>query len=175
MRWSWSSFGIQLGNERKNETDQMASFDEHLNLVKRKIHVVNVSDDFERKRNGLLYYWNCAERLFESAKIIWDAHGSSDIAAMLSGMSMEVLLKGIHVAFDKKFKKSHRLHELCTEIGISVSANDAIILRTLTEMICWSARYPAPSDGEKLFQSTAIFDKKRRSGEGKFEQTGGNI
>jgi HEPN domain-containing protein len=137
-------------------------FDDQLEAVRGKIHVVNVRDDFERRNKSLLYYWNCAEPLLQSAKIIWDAKGPSDIAAMLIGMSMELLLKGIHVAFDKDFQKIHDLLQLCRTIGISVGQDDAIILRALTETIYWASRYPAPSNWRRLVEATELFDQQRR-------------
>jgi HEPN domain-containing protein len=140
----------------------MPSFDENFEAVRGKIHAVNFADDFERRRNSLLYYWNCAEPLFHSAKIIWSAHGPSDVAAMLVGMSIELLLKGIHVAFDKTFSKTHNLHELCAEIGIPVDQNDIIILQALSENIYWASRYPNPNNAEQLFRAAKIFDKQRR-------------
>ncbi len=123
----------------------MPSFDEQLETFRDTIHIVNVAVDFERRRDSVLYYWNCAEPLFDSAKIIWQARGSSDVAAMLVGMSIELLLKGIHVAFDKDIQKTHDLHKLCNECGISVSLNDTIILQALSETIYWASRYPNPN------------------------------
>jgi HEPN domain-containing protein len=137
-------------------------FADQLEAVRGKIHVVNVINDFELRTKGLLNYWNCAERLLQSAKIIWDAKGPSDVAAMLIGMSMELLLKGIHVAFDKDFQKIHDLHKLCRTVGISVSEDESIILRALTESIYWASRYPAPSDWQRLFEATELFDQQRR-------------
>ena len=89
---------------------KMPTFDEQLAIVQGKIYAVNVRDDFERRNKSLLYYWSSAEPLFQSAKIIWNARGPSDVAAML-----------IHVAFDKDAKKIHNLLQLCTTIGISVN------------------------------------------------------
>ena len=156
---------VPLRKQRKIAEERnkpMPSFDELLESVKGKIHAVNVADDFEHKRDGLLYYWNCAEPLFHSAKIIWNARGSSDVAAMLVGMSMELLLKGIHVAFDKTIPKTHYLHKLCNELGISVNQNDTIILQALSEKVIWASRYPTPNNAEQLFRATEIFDKQRR-------------
>jgi HEPN domain-containing protein len=140
----------------------MPSFDEQLEAVRATLHVVNASDDFERRHNSLLYYWNCAEPLFHSAKIIWNAHGPSSVATMLIGMSMELLLKGIHVAFDKTCQRTHDLHKLCSAVGIPVDENDDIMLQALSEHIYWASRYPAPNNAVRLFRATELFDKQRR-------------
>jgi len=141
----------------------MPSFDEMLASVRGKIHVVNISDGFEHGRGALLYYWNCAEPLYLSAKIIWDARGPSNVAAMLVGMSMELLLKGIHVAFDRQFKTTHRLDKLCANVGIEVSADDKIILWALSEHVIWASRYPVPKSAERLSSATDLFSKQVRS------------
>jgi HEPN domain-containing protein len=81
---------------------------------------------------------------------------------MLMGMSMELLLKGVHVAFNKASQKTHDLHKLCEAVGISVGENDDIILQALSENIYWASRYPTPNNADRLLLATELFDRQRR-------------
>jgi HEPN domain-containing protein len=138
------------------------SFEELLAAVDGKIHVVDFSDDFERYRSGLLYYWNKAEPLHNAARVIWVDVLLHEVAIMLTGMSMELLLKGIHVAFDKEVPRHHKLDELCAGVGIALSNDDKVILKAISEHIIWAARYPAPTSARKMLEATEIFRKQRR-------------
>lgn len=139
------------------------SFDEQLAAVAGKIHKVDFSDDFERYRGGLLYYWNKAEPLYEAAKLVWAGFALDSVAIMLTGMSMELLLKGIYVAFDKKVPQHHRIDELCTGLGITLSAEDRSILRAILEYVIWTARYTTPKDAIQMFHATELFDRRKRA------------
>jgi hypothetical protein len=75
-------------------------FDEQLSLVESKINHVDMAYEFTRYRGGLLYYLQRAEKLHEGAQIIHEAHGPRDVFALLAGLSIEVVLKGIHRALD---------------------------------------------------------------------------
>jgi hypothetical protein len=138
------------------------SFDEQLLLVTAKVHHVNLADDYERFRDSLLYYWNRAEALHLGAQIIKQANGPSEGFTLLAGLSIEVLLKGIHVALDKKVPHHHRLHELCSSVGIAVSVDDQVILQSLSEQVYWASRYPVPKNARDLLAAQEIFDKQRR-------------
>ncbi|MEK7245488.1 MAG: hypothetical protein AAB223_05670, partial [Pseudomonadota bacterium] len=127
-----------------------------------KVHRVNFANDFERFRSGLLYYWNCAEPLKESAQIIWNAKGSNNVAAMLIGMAIELLLKGTHVALDKNIPYIHDLCSLSKGIGVAVAGDDRIILQALSEQVTWAARYPTPTSESLWHRAAEIFGMQRR-------------
>src|SRR5277367_5190103 len=109
-----------------------ASFEKLLAEVSGKVHVVNFSDDYQRYKSGLLYYWHKAEHLHEAAKMIWPSPPLGDVAIMLTGMSMELLLKGICIAFDKDIPGIHRLDKLYELVGIPQTEDDKIVLRAIS-------------------------------------------
>jgi hypothetical protein len=128
------------------------SFEDQLAAVKGKIRHVNMWNFYDRYHDGLLYYWNNAEKLRESAKTLWDGQFLGDeIALMLAGLSIELLLKGIILALQDVFPHCHRLDCLIATAGISVSDRDHQTSRLLTEYIVWAARYPTPKDAEEWF------------------------
>jgi hypothetical protein len=141
-------------------------FDKQLALVQGKIHHVNMADDFVRYRDGFLYYWNKAEELHLGAQILYEAHDHPcprDVFGLLAGLSIEVLLKGIHRALDNQIRfPTHRLHDLCREAGISIGNDDHIILHALSEHVAWASRYPTPNKPEHWLNAMNIFDKQRR-------------
>jgi hypothetical protein len=141
------------------------SFDEQLASVTGKIHGVDFCDDFERYRAGLLYYWNKAEKLHEAAELVWTGLLLQPIAIMLTGMSMELLLKGIYVAFDMTVPQSHKLGDLCAELGIKISAVDQQILSAISEHIIWAARYTTPKTAKQMFAASELFDQRMRENE----------
>jgi hypothetical protein len=107
---------------------------------------------YDRDHEALLYYWNNAEKLHESANILWDRQKlGNEIALMLAGLSIEVLLKGIILPLQDVFPHCHRLDCLIATAGISVSDQDHQTSRLLTEYIVWAARYPTPKNGEDWF------------------------
>ena len=138
------------------------SFEKQLKQVQGKVFRVNIADPFERKRDGLLYYWNHANRLHSGALIISDAGGPQEVFALLAGLSMELLLKGIHRAFDKQAPHSHGLYDLSKEVGITVTPNDKVILDALSEHVLWASRYPTPTKPSLMFRAMRIFEKQRR-------------
>jgi len=139
-----------------------ASFEKLLAEVSGKVHVVNFSDDYQRYKSGLLYYWHKAEHLHEAAKMIWPSPPLGDVAIMLTGMSMELLLKGICVAFDKDIPGIHRLDKLYELVGIPQTEDDKIVLRAISENVIWYARYPTPRDADKMLEAFEVFKKQRR-------------
>lgn len=138
------------------------SFDDQLSLVRGKIHRVNMASDFERFRDGLLYYWNRAEELNNGAEILSKANGPPAVFALLAGLSIEVVLKGIHRAFDMKIPQHHRLTDLCANVGIAIGADDQIVLKALSEHVYWASRYPVPTSEKDLIAAQEIFDQQRR-------------
>lgn len=141
----------------------VGSFDEQVASVTGKIHKVDFSDDFNRYGGGLLYYWNKAEPLQEAAKLVWSGFALDSVAIMLTGMSMELLLKGIYVAFDKAVPRHHKIHELCSGLGIDLSADDRSILSAISEHVIWMGRYTTPTDAIKMLNAAELFDKRRKS------------
>jgi HEPN domain-containing protein len=139
------------------------SFDDQLARVEGTIHRVNMANDFERFRDGLLYYVNRAEALHDGARLVVDGGGPSEPFTLLAGLSLEVLLKGIHRALDKKIPFHHRLHNLSSNVGIALSDDDRIILEALSEHVYWASRYPVPASEENLLSARAVFAKQRRT------------
>jgi hypothetical protein len=138
------------------------SFDDHLAVVRGKIHRVSMASDFERFRDGLLYYWNRAEALKNGADIISKANGPPAAFALLAGLSIEVVLKGIHRAFDMTIPQHHRLIDLCASVGIKIDADDKIGLKALSEHVYWASRYPVPRSEKDLIAAQESFDQQRR-------------
>jgi hypothetical protein len=128
------------------------SFEDQIVAVKGKIRRINMWNDYDRHYHGLLYYWDNAEKLRDSANIVWDKQRFGNaIALMLAGLSIEVLLKGIILALQDVFPYCHRLDCLIATAGISVSDRDHQTSRLLTEYIVWAARYPTPKGAEDWF------------------------
>jgi HEPN domain-containing protein len=138
-----------------------ASFEQRLGHVRGKIYRVNMADRFDQMRDGLLYYWNRAEQFHSGAQIIRGANGPFQPVALLAGLSIELLLKGIYRAFDEPIPHHHRLHDLCRDVGITVSDDDQIILEALSEHVYWASRYPVLTAPEVMPKAMAIFDKQR--------------
>ena len=84
------------------------------------------------------------------------------IFAMLAGLSIEILLKGILLGLQEKFPYNHKLFDLCTCAGIEVCNDDKIILQSLTEHVEWASKYPAPQDESKWLFASSVFDSQRR-------------
>lgn len=131
-------------------------FEDQLAAVNGKVRHVNMWNDFDRYHDGLLYYWNKAEKLRNSAEILW-ASGSwqNDIALMLAGFSIELLLKGTILGLQDVFPHCHELDCLIATAGISVSDRDHQTSKLLTEYIVWAARYPTPKIAEAWFLEEA--------------------
>jgi hypothetical protein len=128
------------------------SFEDQLTAVKGKIRHVNMWNHYDRYHDGLLYYWNNAENLRKSANIVWDNQIlGNEIALMLAGLSIEILLKGTILALQEVFPHCHRLECLIATAGISVNDRDHQTSRLLTEYIVWAARYPTPKGAEEWF------------------------
>jgi hypothetical protein len=143
------------------------SFEDQLAAVKGKIRRINMWNHYDRYHDGLLYYWNNAEKLRDSANLVWDRQVlGNEIALMLAGLSIELLLKGIILALQDVFPHCHRLDCLIATAGISVSDRDHQTSRLLTEYIVWAARYPTPKDAEDWFlEETGGWPLSRAPGE----------
>lgn len=81
------------------------------------------------------------------------------VFALLAGLSLELSLKAIVKIIDRPFKETHRLNELRKNVGISVSADQRVILDALTEHIYWRSRYPVPRSEMQWLQSVEVFKK----------------
>jgi hypothetical protein len=147
-------------------------FEDQLAAAKGKIRHVNMWNFYDRYHDGLLYYWNNAEKLRDSANILWDRQGFGNaISLMLAGLSVELLLKGIILALQEVFPHCHRLECLIATAGISVSDRDHQTSRLLTEYIVWVARYPTPKDAEDWFlEETGGWPLSRAPGENSTSQ-----
>jgi hypothetical protein len=120
----------------------IASFEDQLAAVKGKIRHIHMWNDYDRDHDALLYYWNNAEKLRDSANLVWGRQRlGNEISLMLAGLSIEVLLKGIILVLQDVFPHCHRLDCLIATAGISVSDRDHQTSRLLTEYIVWAARY----------------------------------
>jgi HEPN domain-containing protein len=127
-------------------------FEDQLVAVNGKVRRVNMWNAFDRYHDGLLYHWNNAEKLRDSAKILWASGASqNDIALMLAGLSIELLLKGTILGLQDVCPHCHQLDCLIATAGISVSDRDHQTSRLLTEYIVWAARYPTPRTAEAWF------------------------
>ena len=134
------------------KTATIPSFKEQLAAVNGKIRHVNMWNQFDRFHDGLLYYVNKAERLRDSARLLWDTSlQHSDAAMMLAGSSIELLLKGTILGLQECFPHCHRLECLIATAGISISDKDHVTSQLLTEYIVWAARYPTPRKWDDWF------------------------
>jgi hypothetical protein len=142
------------------------SFEKQLAQVRGKIRRIEMGNYFKRKRTGLLYYLNCAEELNSGALLIWE-HDQRlrKVFAMLAGLSIELLLKGIMIGLQEDFPAHHRLADLCDQAGITVDENDRLILQALSEHIYWASKYPAPLNEQQMERTREILEQQyRRSG-----------
>lgn len=127
-------------------------FERQLANVTGKVRRINMWNEFDRYHDGLLYYWNKAEKLRDGAKILWASGGlQEDIALMLAGLSVELVLKGMILGLQDAFPYCHKLDCLIATAGISVSDRDHQTSRLLTEYTVWAARYPTPRCATQWF------------------------
>jgi hypothetical protein len=131
---------------------EVSSFEDQLAAVRGKIRRLNMWNFFDRYHDGLLYYYNRAERLKDGAVILWDSGPiQNDTASMLAGLSIELLIKGTILALQGFFPHCHKLDCLIATAGISVDDRDHLTSRLLTEYIVWAAKYPTPTRAEDWF------------------------
>ena len=121
-------------------------FEQQLTKVAGTIHRVYMdrSQHQHRMENGLLYYWNKADSLHRSAELVTGDFELQEVFSMLTGMSLEVLLKGIARALNNPAPKTHSLRKLIDHVGIAFSRDEGIILDAMSEHIYWAGRYTAP-------------------------------
>lgn len=128
------------------------TFEDQLAAVTDKVRSVNMWNDFDRYRDGLLYYWNKAERLRDSANILWThSWPGNEVALMLAGLSVELLLKGTILGLQVVFLNCHKLDCLIAIAGISVDDRDHQTSRLLSEHVIWAGRYPTPKFAKDWF------------------------
>lgn len=132
--------------------NEIKSFEDQLAAIQGKIRSVDMWNDFDRYHDGLLYYMNHAEQLKKGASILWDSGAmQNNIASMLAGLSIELLVKGTLVGLQGVFPRCHNLQCLIATAGISVDDRDDLTSRLLTEYIIWAAKYPTPWRAEDWF------------------------
>ncbi len=139
------------------------TFERQLARVSGRVHRVYMNDHQHRMENGLSYYWNKADDLRKGAEILMAAGGSRDCGAMLAGMALEVLLKGIARALDNPPANAHhRLADLADHVGIAVSDDERVLLQAMSEHIYWAGRYPSPRVAEDWNRVWEIQEKQGR-------------
>jgi len=143
------------------------SFEEHL-AAAGTVRQVDGSNQYSRRNNSCLWYWNHAESFRASALVLWWAHRAEDrtltgealglgeghqlsaslprVFALLCGQSIELLLKATEKALNLRVTSIHRLNELRENVGIDVDEHQSVMLDALTEYIYWHGRYPAPKE-----------------------------
>jgi hypothetical protein len=140
-------------------------FDVQLAKVEGKIRRVNFSDPLARRRDALLYYFNRAEELHDAAMVIEESKKVLPHAfALLAGLSLELLLKGILRGLQETGNTSHDLVDLSARAGIRLSGDDKIILEALSHYVLWAAKYPAPNNAGQLLNAENAFAKQNRGG-----------
>lgn len=162
-------------------------FEDYLNEVKGKVIGDGDSDPFSRRQRVSNYYWNKANDLHVGAIVLWtasEAEAGSPLAGilgfgdwgpypsslissceLLSGLSIELLLKAIARALGKKHNSHHRLNDLRRDVGIDLSADQDVTLAVLTECIYWDAKYPTPKTAQHFSESLKVFSKLRKPGD----------
>jgi hypothetical protein len=142
-------------------------FEDHLSKVRGKIRRINSRSRYEMHRDALLPYYNKAEELRRDALIIWHAHGdaaeNSPVFSLLAGMSLEILIKGIHKGLGLPVKYTHKLVDLSVSAGIHLSDDDTLILRAMAEYILWAGRYTTPKYLSDWLNSEGIFSQQQRT------------
>lgn len=84
----------------------------------------------------------------------WPKIGMTNVAPMLLGLALEVLIKGYLIARNPslveqqriaaRISADHKLQALFVMAGIPASAAEGEVLDQLTESVTWAARYPVP-------------------------------
>lgn len=126
--------------------------------------MTGASDRVERKHNLSIYWFNKASNLRAAAGAVWVAiqdekpdprlglpDGFSMSAAcplvyqMLCGQALELCLKAIIVAKNKKPGRTHQLEKLSQQASVSYDERCTGLLRVLSDTIIWRGRYPIPT------------------------------
>jgi HEPN domain-containing protein len=150
--------------KRGNLKEPTISFEVRLQTVQGKILKVYLDDLQHRMTHGLLYYFDKADTLRKSAEILMTHGETREVFTMLSGMAIELLLKGIQVGLDLRPSKSHNLSILVDDVGISVDDDQRILLEVLTEHIIWVGRYTTPMNKLDWDHVAEIRAKQRHGG-----------
>jgi hypothetical protein len=142
------------------------SIEQQLAQVAGTIHRVymDFGEHQHRMENGLLYYWNKANKLRKGAELVIGDCELHDVFSMLAGMSLEVLLKGIARALDNPASNTHSLVKLAEHVGIAFSDDERVILDAMSEHIYWAGRYTAPRKADDWIKIWEIQGRQRRSG-----------
>jgi len=146
------------------------------------------TDLFERRKKLAIYWHNKASDLRGAAGALWacmDDSRSNEIVeelglgsgfsmkvatppvyTMLCGMSLELLYKAIVVAKgNEPNTTSHKLTNLASDAGVSVTKKQQGLLEILSESVIWYGRYPVPKKQEHIqniieLKCENLYDKK---------------
>jgi hypothetical protein len=113
---------------------------------------------FELRQGTSAYWHNKSHDLLVSAQTLWVAMQENRnlevnccaTYKMLLGMSFELVLKAHCVGRKTDFSKNHKLVDLASNVGISITDEEKSILNILTEYIIWDGRYPTPKQPQHL-------------------------
>lgn len=139
-------------------------FEVQLERIKGQVRVIDLANQFERRSNSLMYYWNYADELHEAAILVSKGKLiSGNVFCLLAGLSIELLLKGILLGLTEKFPKTHNLLDLSQKAGIALSNDEQIILLALSEYVSWASKYPTPKDEQSWNSAQQLFQQQRNS------------
>jgi len=147
------------------------------------------NDIFEKRKELAIYWYNKASDLRGSAGALWASMddprsneiveqlglgtgfsmkaATSPVYLMLCGMSLELLYKAIVVAKgEKPNTNSHKLTDLASNAGVSLTEQEVGLLEILSESIIWDGRYPVPKEQKHIqglidLKKEHLYDKKQ--------------
>jgi len=113
---------------------------------------------FELRQTTSAYWHSKSHDLLASARILWVAMQENHnlevncwaTYKMLIGMSFELIFKAHCVGSQKDFAKDHKLVDLASTAGLSITDEEKLIFNILTEYIVWDGRYPTPKKPQHL-------------------------
>ena len=79
------------------------------------------------------------------------------VFALLAGLSIELQIKAIARLLDLKNRNHHRIADLSTHVGITLSSEHAAFADALSEYVYWASRYPTPPDAPAFDKAYDIF------------------
>ncbi|ANG62591.1 hypothetical protein A8C75_08915 [Marinobacterium aestuarii] len=108
---------------------------------------------FELQQGTAAYWHSKSHDLLVSARTLWLAmqeNRNLEVSCwatykMLIGMSFELVFKAHCVGRKTDFRKNHKLSELASTAGISITDEEKSILDILTEYIIWVVGIPPQS------------------------------
>lgn len=133
-------------------------FEKKLARVVGTTRILVMDDPHHRYSGGLLYYSNKSEKLHDAAMALEGDPGGRhfEAFALLGGLSLEVLIKGILIGLDEKPPLTHDLVDLSKRAGFAVSNDDRAVLKALTIYVTWYSRYPATKSAQKMIEDLEV-------------------